>query len=147
MELLQVLSAFGVGNWLRWVVTIIALSMALYLSWRYSGEKGLQRTIDIQKDQLKILDEQNKTFKEKIEVYKEKGHECDLAITELKKQIDLLRVKTDLTSLYEVIANATKTSSEKYDAKFETIHAKLDTLMSKILYEDKESKKRRSSVD
>lgn len=130
MDLTQMLGpAFGLGSTIRWIVTIIALSMALYLTWRYSSEKALQRTIDVQRDQLKILDEQNKS-------YKEKSHECDLQLAEIKKEVEILRLKTDLTKIYDVIATATKASGEKYDSKFDVLNTKLDALMSKTLYAD-----------
>jgi hypothetical protein len=137
MDLTQLLGpAFGVASSIRWIVTLIALSMALYLAWRTGNEKSLQRTIDVQREQLKILDEQNKT-------YKEKSHECDLLVVELKREVELLRLKTDLSTVYEMISTATAQSREKYDAKFETISTKLDILMS--THADKKSSKRGSS--
>ena len=98
----------GVDTVFRWVITILSLSIALYLSKKYATEKSQDKIINIQREQLKLLDEDNKRLKEKV-------HICELHVIESQKELEILKARTDLTAIITLIHDATTASAEKYD--------------------------------
>ena len=101
---------FGMDSGFRWVITILSLSIAAYLTYRYGNEKALQKTIDVQKNQLEILDKAHKSLKEEYT-------RCSDQYKSLETEIKVLQAKTDLSQVIELVNKMQAVESERHIEK------------------------------
>jgi hypothetical protein len=102
------------GEIFRLILTAFLLVANVYLAVRSQHEKGLQRTIEIQTGNLQELDRQNKIFKEELIIK-------DKELIELRGQIGVLMVKTDLSQVVTLISETNKQGEERYTRAIQII--------------------------
>lgn len=111
------------GEWVRLAITTFCIGVAGFLAYKNQDRKRFMDTIDIQTRNLQALDTENKRFKEEL-IQKDKEN------LDLKRQVDVYKVKTDLTQVMEMIGENNKASEERYTEAMDLMNRMLMTMDS-----------------
>ena len=114
-------ATWGVDSIIRWLITLSSLLLAAYLAWANRTDAAKNRTIEVQKEELQILDNQNKRFKEEL-ILKDKQ------ILVLEGNIKALTARTDISQVLDRQQQLLIMKQEHDAALMDANHALMEAL-------------------